>query len=80
MELVIPASHQKGIYRPETIDWQNEQEEICPVKKGGVMVMKPLLLHSSNRTTNQQRRRVIHIEFASLELPEPLKWAERISI
>ncbi|KMQ67942.1 phytanoyl-CoA dioxygenase [Chryseobacterium sp. FH2] len=75
---VIPKSHSKGIYRPETIDWNVETEEICHVEKGGIMIMKPLLLHGSNRTTNGMKRRVIHIEFSDIELPEKLKWSERM--
>lgn len=73
---VVPGSHAKGIYRPETIDWTKESEAVCAVPKGGAMWMKPLLLHSSGRTTNGQRRRVIHLEFSSLALPEGLSWAE----
>ncbi|WP_345952548.1 phytanoyl-CoA dioxygenase family protein [Mucilaginibacter sp. PAMB04168] len=73
---VVPGSHRKGIYRPETIDWSKETEEVCPVSKGGIMVMRPLLLHSSSRTTSKHRRRVIHIEFSNVSLPEPLKWSE----
>ncbi|MCW3159825.1 phytanoyl-CoA dioxygenase family protein [Chryseobacterium oryctis] len=76
---VIPKSHSKGIYRPETIDWKIEKEEICNVEKGGIMIMKPLILHGSNRTTNGKRRRVIHIEFSDLELPEQLNWSERMN-
>ncbi|WET51476.1 phytanoyl-CoA dioxygenase family protein [Chryseobacterium indologenes] len=76
---VVPKSHSKGIYRPETIDWTIETEEICKVNKGGVMLMKPLTLHGSNRTTNGKKRRVIHIEFSDKELPEVLKWAERMN-
>ncbi|SHF87697.1 Phytanoyl-CoA dioxygenase (PhyH) [Chryseobacterium arachidis] len=76
---VVPKSHSKGIYRPETIDWTVETEEICSVEKGGIMIMKPLLLHGSNRTTNGKKRRVIHIEFSDLELPEELNWSERIT-
>lgn len=74
---VVPKSHGKGIYRPETIDWNIETEEICNVEKGGIMIMKPLLLHGSNRTTNGKKRRVIHIEFSDLELPEELNWSEK---
>jgi ectoine hydroxylase-related dioxygenase (phytanoyl-CoA dioxygenase family) len=77
---VVPKSHTKGIYRPETIDWNVETEEICKVDKGGIMIMKPLILHGSNKTTNGRKRRVIHIEFSDLELPEELNWSERISI
>lgn len=74
---VVDNSHSKGIYRPETIDWQTETEVTCNVPKGGIMLMKPLLLHSSGRTTNNARRRVIHIEFSSKELPAGLQWSEK---
>ncbi|ASE62386.1 phytanoyl-CoA dioxygenase [Chryseobacterium indologenes] len=76
---VIPESHSKGIYRPETIDWKVETENICNVRKGGIMLMKPLTLHGSNRTTNGKKRRVIHIEFSDMELPEALKWSEKMN-
>ncbi|MFP3834686.1 phytanoyl-CoA dioxygenase family protein [Chryseobacterium sp. SIMBA_028] len=76
---VVPKSHSKGVYRPETIDWSIETENICNVEKGGIMLMKPLTLHGSNRTTNGKKRRVIHIEFSDMELPEVLQWAERMN-
>lgn len=76
---VIPGSHLKKIYRAETIDWSVEKETTCCVPKGGVMVMKPLLLHASGRTVNGQNRRVLHIEFCNKELPPPLTWAERLN-
>jgi ectoine hydroxylase-related dioxygenase (phytanoyl-CoA dioxygenase family) len=75
---VVPKSHLKGIYRPETIDWSIETETICKVNKGGVMVMQPLLLHSSGRTTGNNKRRVIHIEFSNQQLPDGLNWSERL--
>lgn len=77
---VVPKSHLKKIYRPETIDWNKETETICRVKKGGIMLMKPLTLHSSKRITNNKKRRVIHIEFSNRELPNELNWAERINL
>ena len=75
---VVSGSHLKGIYRPEDIDWSNETEHICNVPKGGIMIMRPLLLHSSTRSINNTKRRVIHIEFCNQELQEELKWVERI--
>jgi ectoine hydroxylase-related dioxygenase (phytanoyl-CoA dioxygenase family) len=75
---VIPKSHFKGVYRPENIDWSKEVEISCTVPKGGIMLMRPLLLHASSRTTNNKKRRVIHIEFSNQRLPEPLQWSERI--
>ncbi|WP_343606061.1 phytanoyl-CoA dioxygenase family protein [Fluviicola sp.] len=77
---VVPGSHQKQIYRPETIDWSKETEVVCSVAKGGIMLMKPLLLHSSSRTVDNRKRRVIHIEFSNRELPLELQWSERMDI
>lgn len=76
---VVPSSHSKKIYRTEAIDWEKEKEEFCNVKSGGIMIMKPLLLHASNRTTNNKKRRVIHIEFSDRELPFPLNWSEKLN-
>lgn len=73
---IIEGSHLKQICRPETIDWKSEKETFCNVEQGGIMLMKPLLLHGSNRTTNQKRRRVIHIEFSNTVLPEGINWSE----
>jgi ectoine hydroxylase-related dioxygenase (phytanoyl-CoA dioxygenase family) len=77
---VIPGSHLKGIYRPETIDWSTEKEVVCRAAKGSVMIMRPLLLHASNRTTNSKQRRVIHIEFSRFCLPGPLEWSEKMVV
>lgn len=77
---VIDGSHLKSVYRPEKIDWINEKENFCNVEAGGIMLMKPLLLHSSSRTSNQKRRRVIHIEFSNKTLPSQLKWSEYAQI
>jgi hypothetical protein len=70
---VVPQSHLKKIYRPETINWEEETEVSCSVKQGGLMLMKPLTLHSSGRTTNNKKRRVIHIELSNVELPDALQ-------
>ena len=77
---VIPNSHLNGIVRADSKDWNLENEFICEVEKGGVMLMKPLTLHSSNRTTNGNKRRVIHLEFNKHNLTEPLAWLEHYGI
>ncbi len=76
---VIENSHKKGVI--EIKDWiknKNGVERICEVRKGGIVIMKPLILHSSKRTENQKNRRVIHIEFTDKELPSGLNWKEKI--
>lgn len=73
---VIPTSHLQGIVRHQSFDRQNEVETFCSVKKGGIMIMRPLLFHASNKTTNNNRRRVLHIEFSKSILPQSLEWAE----
>ncbi len=74
---VLKGSHLKDVYRVENIDWQAENEEICDVKAGGIMIMRPLLMHASDRSTINQRRRVIHIEFSNANLPTEIDWAEK---
>ncbi len=39
--------------------------------------MRPLLLHASSKSKSQKKRRVIHLEFTSTELPGDLEWLER---
>jgi len=74
---VISNSHSHGILRIEKLDFENEKETICEVEKGGIMIMKPLLFHASSKTINNERRRVIHIEFSKQQLPEGLEWSEK---
>ncbi len=75
---VIPASHKNGI--GEKLAIAQEKPVICEVKRGGVLVMKPLLYHASKRTANNLNRRVIHLEFIDKALSEPLIYGERIDL
>jgi hypothetical protein len=48
----------------------------CLVSKGGVIAMRPLLVHVSSKVRNGMARRVIHIEYAASELiAAPLRLA-----
>lgn len=47
----------------------------CPVPRGGVMLMRPLLLHASSKATGASRRRVLHFLFGPRRLPLGLAWA-----
>ena len=77
---VIPQSHNKGVIRPETLHDIQTPEVLCEVNAGGVMLMNPLTLHASNKTTNNKQRRVIHLEFSSLNLHQPLEWLEKENV
>lgn len=77
---IIPKSHLNGITRADSKNWNLENEIICDVKKGGAMLMKPLTLHASSRTTNGKQRRVIHLEFNKNKLSAPLEWLEYLKI
>lgn len=77
---VIPKSHLKGVIRHSSEDWVLENEHTCNVYKGGVMLMKPPTLHASNRSSNLERRRVIHLEFNNQDLENSLNWLEKLEI
>ena len=50
----------------------------CEVPRGGVLLVRPLLLHGSQKAERPVRRRVIHLEYAASDLPGGLEWNERI--
>lgn len=77
---VVPGSHRRGVIPAETIARQTAPAAVCAVPAGGAMLMKPLLLHASNRSTSDRPRRVIHLEFSAAELPAELAWRERRAV
>lgn len=75
---IIPGSHTKYFTDEEReAIVANAPSLTIEVSEGGVHLMKPLLLHSSSKATNQKRRRVIHLEFSSINLDNDLKWLEK---
>jgi hypothetical protein len=73
---VMPGSHEHGRLDADTIQSWKRQGGIvtCPVKKGGVMLMRPLLLHASSAASNPRHRRVLHFEYSSSDLPCGIQW------
>lgn len=72
---VIPQSHLLGRLDSEAIVKLGRecQQRLCCVSRGGVLVMRPLLVHSSTKT-QEKRRRVLHFLFGPRELPCGLTW------
>ncbi|HEV3299823.1 MAG TPA: phytanoyl-CoA dioxygenase family protein [Planctomycetaceae bacterium] len=76
---VIPGSHRHGWVDNEIGRWKREVEAVtCLASAGGAVVMCPLILHASSKAVSPSHRRVIHIEYASEELPGGLQWHRRI--
>jgi len=75
---VLPGSHRFGELEPEAIRTQVQEipPVVCAMSKGGALLMRPLLLHSSAPATKPSHRRVLHIEYAAMELPNGLKWVD----
>ena len=77
---ISPKSHLHGILQVADYELFLKNEVVCIVPAGGVMLMKPLILHASNKSTSNRHRRVIHLEFSDMELPQGLAWRERAII
>ena len=75
---VLPGTHKYGRLDASQIDyWKQQRQPVtCCVSKGGAMLMRPLLLHSSIAAINPAHRRVLHFEYSSIDLPEGLRWFE----
>jgi hypothetical protein len=48
---------------------------VCDAHAGDALLMRPLLLHASSAALSPRHRRVIHIDYAAVELPSGLAWA-----
>ena len=75
---VLPGTHRYGRLDASEIHyWKERQLAVtCSVRRGGVVVMRPLLLHSSMQANDPSHRRVLHFEYSSAELPGGLRWFE----
>jgi hypothetical protein len=57
--------------------FSTKPEIVCACAAGDVLVMRPLILHASNRALHPARRRVLHFEYAPRDALDPsLYWAE----
>ena len=70
---VLPQTHALGVLSDTEIS--RLSGEIPPVEclapAGGVVAMRPLLLHASSKARDSQPRRVLHLEYASHLVLEP---------
>ncbi len=75
---VLPGSHRLGRLTAAQIQEQRalQPDVLCAASAGDALLMRPLLLHASGRSTSERHRRVLHIEYAAFDLPGGLQWHE----
>jgi hypothetical protein len=73
---VLAGSHLRGRLTAEQIATWSDQgaEVVCTAAAGDALLMRPLLLHASSKSTSTHSRRVLHIEYAGFDLPEGMQW------
>jgi ectoine hydroxylase-related dioxygenase (phytanoyl-CoA dioxygenase family) len=76
---IIPRSHLHGKLSAEDVEdgTGGHAGFTCEVSRGGALLMHPLLLHCSSPAKQPSHRRVLHIEYASDDLPNGLRWFHR---
>lgn len=73
---LIPGSHRLGIMRSEECVTQAEGAVVyCEVRRGDVLLMRPHVLHASDKSAVPANRRILHFEYCAFELPAGVTWA-----
>jgi ectoine hydroxylase-related dioxygenase (phytanoyl-CoA dioxygenase family) len=75
---VLPRTHTLGVLSDDDI--HDVALQIAPVDclapKGGVVAMRPLIVHASSKSKSDLQRRILHIEYAASDaIASPLKLA-----
>jgi ectoine hydroxylase-related dioxygenase (phytanoyl-CoA dioxygenase family) len=75
---VLPGTHTLGILTDDSI--HELADQIAPVDcvapTGGVVALRPLVVHASSKSQTEMPRRVLHIEYAASEsIVKPLQLA-----
>ena len=64
---VLSATHSRGVLSDDEIEYLSKRISPvdCVVEAGGVVAMRPLIVHASSKSTGELPRRVLHIEYAA---------------
>lgn len=73
---VVPGSHGYGrLGGPSAAALRDGRGEVVvAAERGGALVMRPLILHASSKSSAPQPRRVLHFVFGPAQLPFGLEW------
>ncbi|WP_107497549.1 phytanoyl-CoA dioxygenase family protein [Thalassobius sp. I31.1] len=74
---IVPGTHQQGKIPADAAEAVALQDkpQVMEARAGDVLVLKMLTLHGSSPAHIPTRRRVLRLDFAPFDLPEPLAWA-----
>jgi ectoine hydroxylase-related dioxygenase (phytanoyl-CoA dioxygenase family) len=64
---VLPGTHTLGVLTDEALHELSTQIVAvdCLIPRGGVLAMRPLIVHASSKSHSTAPRRVLHIEYAA---------------
>ncbi|HTW59387.1 MAG TPA: phytanoyl-CoA dioxygenase family protein [Terriglobales bacterium] len=64
---VLPGTHKLGVLDDDAIHAlaMKVSPIDCLIRRGGVLAMRPLVVHASSKTETEDPRRVLHIEYAA---------------
>lgn len=73
---IVPGSHLLGRLPAAEVVRVGHAGPVarCVARKGDVLAMRLLTVHKSERAAKASRRRVLHVDYSSDDLPPPLVW------
>ena len=74
---VAVGSHRLGLIPEQDYAGviHSRDEHVCRAKAGDIWAYSTLILHASAAAIRPSRRRVLQVDYAADDLPEPLEWA-----
>ena len=75
---IVPGSHRHGVLSDQEVGTAVASAETvtCIVPQGGIILMRPLIIHASSKSRSSAPRRLLHIEYAThTTVPAPLELA-----
>lgn len=74
---IARGTHQLGLLAADSVLEHIDHDQViyCETPIGGAVVMRPHLLHASEKSITPTPRRLLHFEYSSFQLPDGIAWA-----